>query len=98
MEGEDGGGAAVAAVLAAALPPGHELGDCNPETQDLEGLEKWLKTLGGKIAADAAPFVKLLRSARGGTVATTCPLQFVRPSAPEVVLHALSVSQFPPPG
>ena len=58
MEGEDGGGAGVAAVLAAALPPGHALGDCDPETQ--EGLENWLKTLGGKIAADAAPFLKLL--------------------------------------
>ena len=58
MEGEGGDGAAVAAVLAAALPPGHALGDCDPETQ--EGLEKWLKTLGGKIAADAAPFLKLL--------------------------------------
>ena len=52
------GGAAGAAVLAVALPPGHALGDCDPETQ--EGLEKWLKTLGGKIAADAAPFLKLL--------------------------------------
>ena len=58
MEGEGGGGAAGAAVLAVALPPGHALGDCDPETQ--EGLEKWLKTLGGKIAADAAPFLKLL--------------------------------------
>ena len=25
-----------------------------------EGLEAWLKTLGGKIAADAAPFLKIL--------------------------------------
>ena len=58
MEGEGGGGAGVAAVVAAALPPGHALGDCDPETQ--EGLEQWLKTLGGKIAADAAPFLKLL--------------------------------------
>ena len=60
MEGGGGEGADVAAVMAAALPPGHELGDCDPETQ--EGLEAWLKTLGGKIAADAAPFVAFLEA------------------------------------
>ena len=58
MEGEGGEGAGGAAVVAALLPPGHELGDADPETQ--EGLRAWLRALGGKIGADATPFVKLL--------------------------------------